>query len=265
MAIETLGFNSIIASFLIGSMFPRAGKTACTLLLKLNYSVHNFIFPIYLGYIGFQADITTINSLSNFGVVFMVILLNFGDKISGTLAACSYLKIPMNEGALLAFLMNMKGQVDVVALSAGLQNKVITSPLFHNLMLLSVVVDTMIMGPVVALIVKRENAYLEYRHPALEWQDPEAELRMLACVHNSCHIPTMVGLILAVRGSEEAPIIPYLMHLIELPEKTKTNLFIIREKMMSSAMRRATVAMTWWRSARRSMLSQQEQELWFIK
>lgn len=87
------------------------------------------------------------------------------------------------------------------------------------------------MGPVIALIVKRENTSLGYGHIALEWQDPETELRMLACVHNPRHIPTMVGLISALRGSEEGPIVPYLMHLIELPEKTKKQTFcIISEK-----------------------------------
>lgn len=224
MAIETLGFNSIIASFLIGSMFPRWGKTARTLLPKLNYAVQNFIFPIYLGYIGFQADITTINSFPSFGIIVVVILLSLGGKISGILAACSYLKIPMNEGVLLAFLMNMKGHVDVVALSLGIQNKVVTSPIFYNLMLVTIVINTLIMGPVVAFLIKKETATLGYRHVALECQDPEAELRMLACVHNPRHIPTIVGLISALKGSEDGPIIPYLMHLIELPQKRKTNL-----------------------------------------
>ncbi|KAL6959887.1 hypothetical protein U1Q18_040036 [Sarracenia purpurea var. burkii] len=124
MAIEMMGFNSIVACFLIGSMFPKGGKTGRTLVPKLNYSVHNFIFPVYLGYMGFQADITAVNSFPNFGVIAVVILLSLGGKISGTLAACYYLKIPMNEAVLFGFLMNVKGYVDLVTISIGLQNKV---------------------------------------------------------------------------------------------------------------------------------------------
>lgn len=124
MTIESMGFNSIVACFLIGSMFPKGGKTGRTLLPKLNYSVHNFIFPIYLGYMGFQADMTTINSLGSLGVVAVVLLLSLGGKISGTLAACYYLRIPMNEGVLFAFLMNVKGHVDLVSISVGLQSNV---------------------------------------------------------------------------------------------------------------------------------------------
>ncbi|KAL6959888.1 hypothetical protein U1Q18_040037 [Sarracenia purpurea var. burkii] len=50
------------------------------------------------------------------------------------------------------------------------------------------------------------------------------ELRMLACVHNPRHVPTIVALIAALRGSEMGPIIPYLMHLIELPEINRADL-----------------------------------------
>ncbi|XP_057469594.1 cation/H(+) antiporter 2-like [Actinidia eriantha] len=224
MAIEMMGFNSIVACFLMGSMFPKGGKTGRTLLPKLNYSVHNFIFPVYLGYMGFQADVTNVNSLSTLGVIAIVLLLSVGGKISGTLAACYYLKIPMNEGVLFAFLMNVKGHVDLVTISIGRQNKVVTSQLFYSLMIITLVVNTLIVGPVIAFMVRRERYTLGYRHVALEWQEPEIELTMLACVHNPRYVSTIVGLIAALRGSDRGPITPYLMHLIELPEKNKSNL-----------------------------------------
>lgn len=57
MGVESIGFSSIIACFLSCSMFPRGGKTIRTLLTKLTYSIHNFVFPIYFGYAGFKAQI----------------------------------------------------------------------------------------------------------------------------------------------------------------------------------------------------------------
>ncbi|XP_052196404.1 cation/H(+) antiporter 1-like [Diospyros lotus] len=223
MALETMGFNSIIACFLIGSMFPRGGKTARTLLHKLNYSVHNFIFPIYLGYVGFQADLNTINNIPNLILVVVFIVLSLGSKISGVLAACSHLNISLNDGVLLAFLMDLKGHVDIVTLSLGLQNKMI-SPDFYHLMLTTLVINTLIVGPMVAFMVRGENESLGYKHVDLEWLEPEVELRTLACVHNPRHVPTILNLIAALRGSDKGPITPYLMHLIELTHKTKHNL-----------------------------------------
>ncbi|XP_059624642.1 cation/H(+) antiporter 1-like [Cornus florida] len=224
LVLETMGFNSIIGCFLMGSMFPRAGRTARTLLPKLSYSVHSFVLPIYFGYTGFQADITNINSLIHFAIVVIVFLLSLGGKISGTLLACRYLKIPLNEGVILALLMNLKGHLDLLALTTGLQNKQVASHNFYGLMMTTIVIQTLIAGPIIAFMVRKEKNYLGYRHKAFELQDPESEIRILACVHNPRPVLTMLGLIAASRGSENIGITPYLMHLIELPEKRKTNL-----------------------------------------
>ncbi|KAA8532042.1 hypothetical protein F0562_006816 [Nyssa sinensis] len=215
---------SIIGCFLIGSMFPRGGKTARTLLPKLTYSVHNFILPIYFGYTGFQADVTSINSLRNVAVAVIVILLSLGGKIIGSLFACHYLKIPLNEGVLLAFLMTMKGHVDLLILTIGLQNKYIMSQSFYSVTMATLVINTLIAGPVTAYMVRRESDFIAYRPKAFALHNPDTELRVLACVHNPRPVATMLGIIAASRGSENVPITPYLLHLIELPEKTNSNL-----------------------------------------
>lgn len=43
-------------------------------------------------------------------------------------------------------------------------------------------------------------------------------------MHEPRPVSTMVGLIVSLRGSENVPISPYLMHLVELPERGKTTL-----------------------------------------
>ncbi|PIN07830.1 putative K+/H+-antiporter [Handroanthus impetiginosus] len=223
-SLETMGFSSIIACFLIGALFPRGGKTGRTLLIKLSYSVQNFVLPIYFGYTGFKADVTLINSFRNFAIVAIVILLSIGGKVTGTLAACLHLKIPLNEGVLLAFLMNLKGHVDLLALTIGVENKVMSSQIFYSLMMAAVVINSLIWGPLIAFMVRRESDMLGYKHVAFEFQSPESELKLLACVHGPRPVATMIGLIATCKGSENVAITPYLMHLIELPEKTKTNL-----------------------------------------
>ncbi|KAL3653794.1 hypothetical protein CASFOL_003475 [Castilleja foliolosa] len=223
-SLETMGFSSIIACFFLGAMFPRGGKTGRTLLIKLSYFVHNFVFPVYFGYSGFKADLTVIDSFRNLAIVAIVILLSIGGKVMGTLAACFHLKIPLNEGVLLAFLMNLKGHVDLLALTIGLENKVRASHIFNNLMVAAVVINSLIWGPLIAFMVRRESDILGYKHLAFEYQSPETELKLLACIHGPRPVATTIGLIASCKGSENVPITPYLMHLIELPEKTKTNL-----------------------------------------
>ncbi|KAH6797040.1 hypothetical protein C2S52_021594 [Perilla frutescens var. hirtella] len=229
-SLETMGFSSIIACFIVGAMFPRGGKAGRTLLIKLSYSVHNFVLPFYFGYSGFKADVTHVNSFRNFAVVAMVILLSIGGKVTGTLVACLHLKIPLNEGVLLSFLMNLKGHVDLVALTIGVEDKVISSQLFYNLMTAAVVINSLIWGPLIAFTVRRESDILGYKHIAFEFQCPESELKLLACVHSPRPVATMIGLIATCKGSENVAITPYLMHLIELPEKNKTKILLYHQK-----------------------------------
>ncbi|KAK9049997.1 hypothetical protein SSX86_031038 [Deinandra increscens subsp. villosa] len=221
MILETMGFSSIIACFLMGSTFPRGGKSARTLLAILTYTVHNFIFPIYFGYTGFKADTRYLNELKRIVIVVMVIVLSIGGKILGTLAACLYLKKPLNEGVLLAFLMNMKGHVDILTLTTAMQNKVLNSSVFYNLMVSAVVISSLISASLISFLVRREKDTIGIKHIPMEYHSPDKELKLLACVHSSHPVSSMVRLIVSLRGSENVPISPYLTHLVELPEKTE--------------------------------------------
>ncbi|XP_076915392.1 cation/H(+) antiporter 2-like [Bidens hawaiensis] len=221
MTLETMGFSSIIACFLMGSMFPRGGKSARTLLAILTYTVHNFIFPIYFGYTGFKADTSYLNELKRIGIVLMVIVLSIGGKIFGTVAACYYLKTPLNEGVLLAFLMNMKGHVDILTLTTAMQNKVINSSVFYNLMVSAVVLSSLISAALIGFLVRREKDTIGIKHIPMEYHSPDKELKLVACVHSSHPVNSMVRLIVSLRGSDNVPISPYLVHLVELPEQTK--------------------------------------------
>nr|DAD41759.1 TPA_asm: hypothetical protein HUJ06_016082 [Nelumbo nucifera] len=221
--IELFGYNSMIASFLLGLFFPRDGKTTRTLLQKLTYPVHHFILPFYFGYTGFQADLSHIVDLRSVLLIITIVCLSVGGKVSGTLFTCRYLKIPPNEGLVLAFLLNVKGHVDLLIISLASQNHRWPPGIF-NVFLITVVFNTIIVGPIVSYIVRRERKAMAFRHIGLEWQSPESELRELACVHGPRHVPTILGLIELQNSSPKSPVSLYLMHLVEITGKERSNL-----------------------------------------
>ena len=92
------------------------------------------------------------------------------------------------------------------------------------MLLSTVVLDTVIAGIIVALTVKREEKSLAHQKTSLELHDPESELRILACAYGPRHSSGALGLISALNGSKRAIVTPYLMHLVEIREKRKTNL-----------------------------------------
>ncbi|XP_022729311.1 cation/H(+) antiporter 2-like isoform X2 [Durio zibethinus] len=222
--IESCGYSSTLSCFLVGLMFPRKGKTCRTLLSKLSYPVHNFLLPIYFGYIGFQFDINYLKSIPTIVTIVVMILLNFGGKLVSTLAACHYLKIPLNEGVMFALILSLKGHFDLQLINVPPNSVLWWNPGVRSVLLSIVVFDTIIAGIIVAFTVKREEKSLAHKQTSLELHDLESELRILACVYFPRHSLGALGLISALSGSKRAIVTPYLMHLVELPEKRKTNL-----------------------------------------
>ncbi|WRX09760.1 Cation/H+ exchanger - like 1 [Theobroma cacao] len=221
--VEWIGYTAITCCFLVGLMFPREGKTARTLLHKLTYAVNTFILPVYFGYTGFQFDLSTLNNKLVIALTVLMILVGAGTRIAGTFAACHYLKIPWNEALILAFLLNLKGNYDLILISTPPQPKMVWATDIHNFLLTVVVLDTLIIGPGVAILLNREESCAQYP-TTLEILNPESELRMLACVYVPRHVSGHVSLISALGGSPNAPIKPYLVHLVELPKKRKSKL-----------------------------------------
>ncbi|KAA0038525.1 cation/H(+) antiporter 1-like [Cucumis melo var. makuwa] len=217
--IELEAFNSIVSSFIFGVMFPKEGKSARTLMHKLTYSVHNFILPIYFGYVGFQFDGNNLWKLSNVIIVGIMVLLSIGSKMSGTLAACNYLNIPLNEGVFLGFVLNLKGHADLLLIGGASKAILVT----YNLLLISIVINTIISGPIVALLMRREHKLFSHAHTSLEYTDPTHELRALACVYGPRHLSGLFPLLSSLSGGHTSQLSPFLLHLIELLHKRRTN------------------------------------------
>ena len=121
---EWIGYTVVTSCVLVGLMFPREGKTARTLLHKLTYAVNTFILPAYFGYTGFQFDLSTIFNKLTLALIVLMILVSAGTRIVGTLTACHYLKITWNESLILAFLLNLKGNYDLILINTAPQPKV---------------------------------------------------------------------------------------------------------------------------------------------
>ncbi|XP_078447524.1 cation/H(+) antiporter 1-like [Wolffia australiana] len=89
-------------------------------------------------------------------------------------------------------------------------------------MIAMVVLSTLITGPAVAMVVRRERKSLKFCSKAIESLTVESELRLLACVHGVQDLPAMLSLVELASGSDKAAIAAYVMQLVELTAKTTT-------------------------------------------
>lgn len=75
-----------------------------------------------------------------------------------------------------------------------------------------------------AFLVRGEERMFANNHTAIEPQQMEDELRILACAYDPRQVPAILATILAIHGNKVSPSTTYLMHLIELVQKIKSNL-----------------------------------------
>ncbi|GAU14296.1 hypothetical protein TSUD_308570 [Trifolium subterraneum] len=94
----------------------------------------------------------------------------------------------------------------------------------YNVLLVAIVINTIISGVIVSFLARGEERMFSNIHTAVEPQDMDDELRILACVYDPRQVSAILATVLAIHGSKASPSTTYLMHLIELVKKIKSNL-----------------------------------------
>jgi len=80
--------------------------------------------------------------------------------------------------------------------------------------------STFISTPMVMVVYKPARRGAPYKRKTIQ-RDPDTELRMLACFHNTHNIPSLINLIECSRGTErKGKLCIYTMHLMELSERS---------------------------------------------
>ncbi|CAN7123629.1 unnamed protein product [Brassica rapa subsp. narinosa] len=230
VTIESYDINSSVSVFTIGIMVPRQGKTHRTLVQRLSYPIHEFVLPVYFGYMGFRFSITALTKRYYIGLVIIVILALAG-KLIGVICACMYLKIPKKYWLFLPTILSVKGHVGVLLLDANYSKKKWWTTTIHDMMLASLVVTTLVSGVLASFLLKAREKDFAPQKTCLESHDTHEELRVLSCVYGVRHARGTISLISALSGSHGAskPFAALLMHLVPLPKKRKSSELLYHE------------------------------------
>ncbi|KAL9306339.1 Cation/H(+) antiporter 1 [Arabidopsis thaliana] len=227
LTIESSNLNSTLFVFIIGIMFPREGKTYRTLIQRLSYPIHEFVLPVYFGYIGFRFSVNSLTK-RHYLVLGMTVALSLLGKLLGVLFACSFLKIPKQYWLFLSTMLSVKGHIGLVLLDSNLMYKKWFTPVVHDMFVAALVIMTLLSGVITSLLLRSQEKSFAHIKTSLELFDTTEELRVLTCVYGVRHARGSISLVSALSGfspgTSSSPFTPYLMHLIPLPKKRKTEL-----------------------------------------
>ncbi|KAJ0987526.1 hypothetical protein J5N97_005882 [Dioscorea zingiberensis] len=221
---EMMGYNNMMACFILGLFFPREGGAARTMVDWLTYPVNNFILPIYFAYAGFHTNLLALGDAKLATAVAAIVILSTVGKVAGTVMVTGLLDIPTHEGLVLGFLLNVKGHVHLIVLNVakkiGMWNYTA-----YTALLMTLVLNTLLAGPVAAAIVSIRRRALHYRAMGLQHHQLKTELRMLTCIHGPREMTTMFSLIEMSSGTAfGSSITAFMMHLVELTQRVTTTM-----------------------------------------
>ncbi|KAG7652265.1 Cation/H+ exchanger [Arabidopsis thaliana x Arabidopsis arenosa] len=225
ITIESYDVNSSVSVFTIGIMFPRQGKTHRTLIQRLSYPIHEFVLPVYFGYIGFRFSIIALTKRFYLGLVIIVVVTIIG-KFIGVISACMYLKIPKKYWLFLPTILSVKGHVGLLLLDSNYSEKKWWTTTIHDMMVAALVITTLVSGVLASFLLKAREKDFAYEKTSLESHNTNEELRVLSCAYGVRHARGAISLVSALSGSRGAsdPFTPLLMHLVPLPKKRKSEL-----------------------------------------
>jgi hypothetical protein len=103
--------------------------------------------------------------------------------------------------------------------------QVLNDEVFAILVLMALF-TTFITTPLVTAIYKPARKAVPYKHRKIQREKPEDELRILACLHGTRNIPAMINLIEASRGIRKPALRLYIMHLVELSERSSAIMMV---------------------------------------
>ncbi|XP_058109764.1 cation/H(+) antiporter 20 [Magnolia sinica] len=229
---DFIGIHSIFGAFVFGLAIPKEGEFAGRLIEKIEDFVSSLLLPLYFASSGLKTDVAKIHGAQAWGLLVLVIGSACFGKISGTFVVALLSKIPAREALTLGVLMNTKGLVELIVLNIGKEKKVLNDETFAILVLMALF-TTFITTPVVMALYKPARAISAYKQRRLQSESPnkdKKQLRILACLHGPANIPSIINLIETIRGTNKSLLKLYIMHLVELTERSSSIAMVFRER-----------------------------------
>ncbi|KAH7864965.1 hypothetical protein Vadar_000445 [Vaccinium darrowii] len=234
---DLIGVHAIFGGFVFGLMIPK-GDFAEKLIVRIEDFVSGLLLPLYFASSGLKTNVAKIHGVEAWGLLVLVITTACAGKIFGTFVVAMLHRVPAREAITLGVLMNTKGLVELIVLNIGKEKKVLDDEVFAILVLMALF-TTFMTTPTVEAIYKpaarpvsapsSPSTTRRFHSTSLK-NTKKDELRLLACVRGPGNIPSLVNLIESTRSTTNSHLKLYLMHLVELTERSSSIVMVLRAR-----------------------------------
>ncbi|KAK7284210.1 hypothetical protein RJT34_18952 [Clitoria ternatea] len=222
---DTIGIHSIFGGFIFGLTIPKESEFANMVTRRIEDLVSTLLLPLYFASSGLKTDVAKLQSVVDWGFLLLVISTACVGKILGTFLVAVMCTIPVRESLALGVLMNTKGLVELIVLNIGKEKKVLNDEMFTILVLMALF-TTFITTPMVLAIYKPSRIVNSTLPKPRRLTDLQEKIRILACIHGTSNIPSLINFIESIRATNKSRLKLYVMQLTELTDGSSSILMV---------------------------------------
>ncbi|XP_057444784.1 cation/H(+) antiporter 15-like [Lotus japonicus] len=214
---DLLGTHGIVGAFVYGLILPHGRFSDMVMSVSDDFST-GFLAPIYFAGTGMKLTLSTIFEQSNWHLTLLVVLLLCVPKIISTMLTGFFFGMSNREGLALGLIMNTKGAMALIMLNTA-WDRGIFSPATYTVITSAVLLMTVVVYPIINIIYKPRKRFEKNRLKTIEKIRADAELRILACVHNTRQATSMINIIEYFNATRVSPVQVFAVYLVELTRR----------------------------------------------
>ncbi|CAI8597332.1 unnamed protein product [Vicia faba] len=215
---DFLGTHPVVGALVYGMMLPR-GKFSNMLIEKTEDFASVYLAPLFFASCGVRLRIFSVIETQGLAVVVIVLVLSCIPKVLSTVIATQLFGMPLHEGVAIGLLMNSKGILPLIMLIVA-WDKEILSVESYSIIIISVLLMTLLVPIIINGIYKPRQLYKQNKLRTIQNLKAEAELKILACVHNPRQATGMINILETSNAIKLSPLRIFVLHLVEITVNT---------------------------------------------
>ncbi|CAI8588702.1 unnamed protein product [Vicia faba] len=211
---DMLGTQAVVGAFVYGLILPH-GKFADKVVSISDDFGRGFLAPLFFSGTGMRLMVIALFYQDNMFLTFIVIILLCSIKVLGTIFAAFFFGMRTRDSFALGLILNTKGAIALIMLNIAWDRTILSVPTYVVLSS-SVLLMTIVVSPIINVIYKPRKRFEQNKLKTIQKLRNDAELRILACVHNTRQATGIISLIELFNATRLSPLHVFGLHLVEL-------------------------------------------------
>ncbi|XP_027922950.1 cation/H(+) antiporter 15-like [Vigna unguiculata] len=211
---DFLGAHAIVGAFVFGLILPH-GKFAELVMSISDDFVSGFLVPLFFTGTGMRLMLIAIFSQESWPFTIVIILLLCALKILSTLFVTFFFGMRIRDGLSLGLILNNKGTMALIMLNIAWDRAIFSIPTYA-VITSAVLLMTIVVSPIINVVYKPRQIFEQNKLKTIQKLRIDAELRFIACVHNTRQAASMISIIECFNATRVSPVHVFALYLVEL-------------------------------------------------